>query len=132
MKTSLKVRSLTRTIRGLFGTQKGIFGTKMGLNPHKLYPYVYYRHYFFTQKLCNGIDAVARMEKCNKTAASAMLLKLDRQKTRMALGITASLAGGLRENFGTMTKPLNTGNSARNVNLAALLSLSSQIMLKSP
>jgi len=39
----------------------------------------------------------------------------------MALGIAASLAGGLRENFGTMTKPLHAGNAARNGTQAALL-----------
>ena len=45
-------------------------------------------------------------------AAVAKLLKLDVQQIQMALGIAASLAGGLRENFGTMTKPLHAGNAA--------------------
>ncbi len=54
-------------------------------------------------------------------AAAAKLLKLDLQKNQMTLGIAASLAGGLRENFGTMTKPLHAGNAARNGNLAGLL-----------
>jgi 2-methylcitrate dehydratase PrpD len=39
----------------------------------------------------------------------------------MALGIGASLAGGLLQNFGTMTKPLHAGNSARNGVVAAQL-----------
>jgi len=39
----------------------------------------------------------------------------------MALGIASSLAGGLLQNFGTMTKPFHAGNSARNGVVAALL-----------
>ncbi|RZN66401.1 MAG: MmgE/PrpD family protein, partial [Candidatus Methanolliviera hydrocarbonicum] len=54
-------------------------------------------------------------------AASAKLLNLDVDETRMALGIVASLAGGLKENFGTMTKPLHAGNAARNGVIAATL-----------
>jgi len=55
------------------------------------------------------------------TASVARLLMLDAHQIRMALGIAASLAGGLRQNFGTMTKPLHAGNSAANGVLAALL-----------
>lgn len=47
-------------------------------------------------------------------AASANILKLNMQQARMALGIASSLAGGLLQNFGTMTKPLHAGNSAKN------------------
>ena len=54
-------------------------------------------------------------------AAAAHLLKLDLEETKVALGIAASLAHGLRENFGTMTKPLHAGNAARNGSLAGLL-----------
>jgi 2-methylcitrate dehydratase PrpD len=39
----------------------------------------------------------------------------------MTLGIAASLAGGLRKNFGTMTKPLHAGNASRNGVVAAML-----------
>jgi 2-methylcitrate dehydratase PrpD len=53
--------------------------------------------------------------------AAAKVLKLDVQQTRMAIGIAASLAGGLRQNFGTMTKSLHAGNAARNGVFAALL-----------
>jgi DNA polymerase III delta prime subunit len=42
------------------------------------------------------------------------VLELDVQETRMALSIAASLAGGLKINFGSMTKPLHAGNAARN------------------
>jgi 2-methylcitrate dehydratase PrpD len=54
-------------------------------------------------------------------AASANLLRLSTEQTLMALGIASSLAGGLLQNFGTMTKPLHAGNSARNGVVAALL-----------
>lgn len=68
-----------------------------------------------------GWHSTCLMGSIASAAASAKLLKLDPQETRMALGIAASLAGGLRENFGTMTKPLHAGNAARNGNLAGLL-----------
>jgi 2-methylcitrate dehydratase PrpD len=54
-------------------------------------------------------------------AAVAKILGLDAKKTRMTLGIAASLAGGLRKNFGTMTKPLHAGNASRNGVVAAML-----------
>jgi 2-methylcitrate dehydratase PrpD len=47
-------------------------------------------------------------------AACARLLRLDPDRTRMALGIAASLASGARRNFGSMTKPLHAGWAARN------------------
>ncbi|MFA4909535.1 MAG: MmgE/PrpD family protein [Desulfobacteria bacterium] len=54
-------------------------------------------------------------------AALTWLLKLNVHQVRMALGIAASLAGGLRQNFGTMTKPLHAGQAAANGIQAALL-----------
>ena len=54
-------------------------------------------------------------------AAAAKLLRLNPQQTRTALGVSASLASGLVQNFGTMTKPLHAGNGARNGVIAALL-----------
>jgi 2-methylcitrate dehydratase PrpD len=54
-------------------------------------------------------------------AAGAKLLRLGIKETKMALGIAASAACGLRANFGTMTKPLHAGYAARNGVLAALL-----------
>lgn len=47
------------------------------------------------------------------TAAAARMLSLDEMQTRMALGIGASQAAGLRGNFGTMTKPFHPGNACR-------------------
>ena len=58
------------------------------------------------------------------TAALARLLRLDELTTQHALGIAGSLAGGSRQNFGTMTKPLHAGVAARNAVLAASLASS--------
>jgi len=54
-------------------------------------------------------------------AACARLLKLPAQKIADVLGISVSLASGVAVNYGTMTKPLHSGNAARNGVLAALL-----------
>lgn len=54
-------------------------------------------------------------------AAAARLLKLDSTATSHCLAIAASQASGLKENFGTMTKPLHAGLAARNGIIAALL-----------
>src|SRR5439155_25125255 len=54
-------------------------------------------------------------------AGCARLLKLDETKTAMALGIAASQPVGLREQFGTMTKPFHPGGAARAGLMSALL-----------
>src|SRR3954454_20470987 len=54
-------------------------------------------------------------------AACCHLMGLDRAKTAQALAIAASLASGIKANFGTMTKPLHIGHTARNGLFAALL-----------
>jgi 2-methylcitrate dehydratase PrpD len=55
-------------------------------------------------------------------AASAIkLLKLTREQTAHALGIAASMASGIRVNFGSMTKPLHAGRAAENGVTAAEL-----------
>jgi 2-methylcitrate dehydratase PrpD len=54
-------------------------------------------------------------------AAASHLLRLDRQRTAMALAIAPSLSSGLKANFGTMTKPLHIGHCGRNGLFAALL-----------
>jgi 2-methylcitrate dehydratase PrpD len=55
------------------------------------------------------------------TAACCNILRLDVTQTRMALGIASSEASGVRQNFGTMTKPLHAGLASRNGVMAALL-----------
>jgi 2-methylcitrate dehydratase PrpD len=54
-------------------------------------------------------------------AGCARILKLDATQTAMALGIAASQPVGLREQFGTMTKPLHPGAAARTGLMAALM-----------
>ena len=54
-------------------------------------------------------------------AACARLLGLDAHRTQMALGLAASQPVGLREQFGTMTKPFHPGGAARAGLLAALM-----------
>ena len=44
--------------------------------------------------------------------ACAKLLKFDLSKTLNLFGLAASQSGGLRENFGTMTKPFQAGHAA--------------------
>ncbi len=54
-------------------------------------------------------------------AACSRLLKLDARQTQMALGIAASQPVGMREQFGTMTKPFHPGGAARAGLMSALL-----------
>ena len=54
-------------------------------------------------------------------AACARLLQLDAPRTAMALGIAASQPIGVREQFGTMTKPFHPGGAARAGLMAALM-----------
>jgi 2-methylcitrate dehydratase PrpD len=54
-------------------------------------------------------------------AAASRVLRLDVVRAAHALAIAASAASGLKENFGTMVKPLHAGLAARSGLLAALL-----------
>ena len=54
-------------------------------------------------------------------AAAARVLRLDPVAARHALGIAASAACGLKENIGSMVKPLHAGMAARNGLMAARL-----------
>jgi 2-methylcitrate dehydratase PrpD len=49
------------------------------------------------------------------------LLRFNVEQMRQAIGIAASMASGIRANFGTMTKPLHVGRSSENGVTAALL-----------
>ncbi|MFC1869638.1 MmgE/PrpD family protein [Chloroflexota bacterium] len=68
-----------------------------------------------------GWHATATLGTIGAATAAARILKLNSQQTRMALGIAASLAGGMRQNFGTMTKPFHAGNASKNGVVAAIL-----------
>ncbi|MBC7324633.1 MAG: MmgE/PrpD family protein, partial [Moorella sp. (in: Bacteria)] len=68
-----------------------------------------------------GWHATATLGVLGAAAASAKIFGLNAEQTRMALGIAASQASGIRQNFGTMTKPFHAGNAARGGVLAAML-----------
>jgi len=68
-----------------------------------------------------GWHATATIGTLGCAAAAARILGLDAGQTRHALGVAASLASGLKENFGSMTKPFHAGHAARNGVFAAML-----------
>jgi 2-methylcitrate dehydratase PrpD len=73
------------------------------------------RHYedgFHSTGTCGAIGAAA---------AAAKVTGLDLRRTLRALGIAASEAAGLRENFGTMTKPFHAGRAGESGVVAAEL-----------
>ncbi|MGZ5039018.1 MAG: MmgE/PrpD family protein [Usitatibacter sp.] len=72
----------------------------------------HYQHGFHSTATCGSIGAAA---------GAAKMLRLDREATRRAISIGATQAGGLRENFGTMTKPFHAGRAAENGVVAAEL-----------
>jgi 2-methylcitrate dehydratase PrpD len=55
------------------------------------------------------------------TAGVCHLGRLSRAATCMAVGIAGSESAGVRENFGTMTKPMHSGRAAENAVFAASL-----------
>jgi 2-methylcitrate dehydratase PrpD len=69
----------------------------------------------------SGFHSTATMGGLGAAVAAGKLLRLREEPLRRALGIASSMAGGLRENFGTMTKPLHAGRAAQNGVKAALL-----------
>jgi 2-methylcitrate dehydratase PrpD len=69
----------------------------------------------------HGWHATGVLGVLGAVAGASRLAGLSREKVRTALGIVASMAGGLRANFGTMTKPLHAGLAARNGLMATLL-----------
>ncbi|HEX8012459.1 MAG TPA: MmgE/PrpD family protein [Casimicrobiaceae bacterium] len=72
----------------------------------------HYQHGFHSTATCGAIGAAA---------AAAHLLGLDVDTTRRALSLAASQAAGVRENFGTMTKPFHAGRAAESGTVAAEL-----------
>jgi len=73
------------------------------------------RHY------ADGFHSTATFGVIGAAAGSARLLGLDAAQTAQALSLGASQAAGLRENFGTMTKPFHPGRSAESGVMAAEL-----------
>ncbi|MFZ0128720.1 MAG: MmgE/PrpD family protein [Candidatus Dormiibacterota bacterium] len=76
---------------------------------------IYPRHYDA------GFHSTGTLGTIGAAAAAARMLHLDAKTTAVALGIAASQAAGLRENFGTMTKPFHAGRAAESGILGAQL-----------
>ncbi len=72
----------------------------------------HYQHGFHSTGTAGTIGAAA---------GSARLRRFDVDATRRTLGLGASQAAGLRENFGTMTKPFHAGRAAESGVVAAEL-----------
>src|SRR5947208_5725953 len=67
----------------------------------------------------DGFHTTGTIGSFGSVAACAKLLGLDAKRTANALGIAAAEAGGLRNNFGSMTKPFHAGHAAENGVVAA-------------
>ncbi|HXV11955.1 MAG TPA: MmgE/PrpD family protein [Burkholderiales bacterium] len=67
----------------------------------------------------HGFHSTATIGTIAAAAGAARMLRLNPEQTRRALGIAASQAAGLRENFGTMTKPFHPGRSCESGIVAA-------------
>ena len=65
-----------------------------------------FRHYEL------GFHATSTLGTVGACAAACRLLRLDAAQTAHALAIAASMASGLRKNFGSMVKPLHVGLAA--------------------
>jgi 2-methylcitrate dehydratase PrpD len=76
---------------------------------------VHFHHYE------KGWHPTATLGVFGATAACCHLMGLTAAQTAQALAIAASLASGIKANFGTMTKPLHVGHTARSGLFAAML-----------
>lgn len=66
-----------------------------------------------------GFHTTGTIGSFGSAAASAKLRGLDARQTAYALGLAASQASGIRDNFGSMTKPFHAGHAAENGIVAA-------------
>jgi 2-methylcitrate dehydratase PrpD len=70
----------------------------------------------------DGFHTTGTCGSFGSAAACAKLRSLNAKQTAYALGVAASEASGLRDNFGAMTKPFHAGHAAENGIVAADLS----------
>lgn len=82
--------------------------TQIGLGVH-------YHHY------AKGWHPTATLGIFGTVAVGSRLLSLSEVQTAQALAMAASMASGVKANFGTMTKPLHIGHSLRNGVMAVLM-----------
>ena len=73
------------------------------------------------QHYMSGMHSSGTVGTFGAFASAAKIIGLKGDKLRAGFGIAASLAAGIRCNFGTMTKPLHVGRAAENGITAALL-----------
>ena len=73
------------------------------------------------QHYMSGMHSSGTVGTFGAFASAAKIMGLSGEKLRSGFGIAASLAAGIRCNFGTMTKPLHVGRAAENGITAALL-----------
>lgn len=76
---------------------------------------VHFHHY------TKGWHPTATLGTFGAAAACSKLMGLDEERAATALAIAASLASGIKANFGTMVKPLHVGQCTRNGLFAAQL-----------
>ncbi len=75
-----------------------------------------------------GWHATSTLGTLGCAAAAARLLRLDVTQTRHALAIAATHASGLKENFGSMTKPYHAGHAALSGIRSAQLAREGQLL----
>ena len=73
------------------------------------------------QHYMSGMHSSGTVGTFGAFASAAKIMGLTGEKLRSGFGIAASLAAGIRCNFGTMTKPLHVGRAAENGITAAFL-----------
>jgi 2-methylcitrate dehydratase PrpD len=66
-----------------------------------------------------GFHTTGTIGSFGSAAACAKLMRLNAKQTANVIGIVAAEAGGLRNNFGSMTKPFHAGHAAENGVVAA-------------
>jgi 2-methylcitrate dehydratase PrpD len=69
----------------------------------------------------DGFHSTGTIGVFGAAAAAARLYRCDRDQILRTFGLAASMSAGLRENFGTMTKPFHAGRAAENGLFAVLL-----------
>ena len=75
------------------------------------------RHY------AGGYHATGTINVFGAAAAVSRVMRADAATVQTAFGLAASHAGGIRENFGTMTKPYHAGHAAEGGTVAAELAI---------
>lgn len=78
-------------------------------------------HAIANRHCADGYHPTGTINVFGAAAAVGRLLGLDRDGMCTALGLAASHSGGVRENFGTMTKPYHAGHAAEGGTVSAEL-----------